>query len=262
MERDTEFSEGKPCKMLPHTRARAKPLLLYNYHLYCDTNVPISKTGTHYFKCIESIRGCPATAHTKVVDGQDFYFKEMPNGFQHTCERGKLHLHAVNFALEVYEKCATVLDSKHPSLHTEILNKFRNVLETEGEKDQFDNIISDGYSYKSMKTTMGRRRIEILGPEPKNHGSCDFSSYPDVAENVVGVSRGEAGSNTDIWLFSSLYLIQVLTTAKVLGVDCTFKLTRHMWYQTCVILCYINGYWIPIFWALLPNKELFTYNPR
>ena len=62
------FDVGKPVQLLPHTtRSNAKSLLLYNLNLYADCNVKIGRNGTHYFKCVEAIKGCPGTAHTKVM---------------------------------------------------------------------------------------------------------------------------------------------------------------------------------------------------
>ena len=53
IEPQNEFSPGQPAQFLPHTRAKCKPLLVYNNNLYADTNVKIGKNGTHYFKCVE-----------------------------------------------------------------------------------------------------------------------------------------------------------------------------------------------------------------
>ena len=60
-----DFDIGKKCQFIPHYRKNAKPLLLYGFHLYQDTNVT-SKTGTKYYRCNESNSGCCAVAHTKV----------------------------------------------------------------------------------------------------------------------------------------------------------------------------------------------------
>ena len=117
---DNMFSAGQPAQYIPHTRAKCKPLLMYNNNLYSDTNVKVGKNGTHYFKCIEASKGCPATAHTKVFEGVDYYFKEMPNEINHTCHRGPLHLHAVKFAAKVYQICTETLETRHPALYYNI----------------------------------------------------------------------------------------------------------------------------------------------
>ena len=136
-----EFLQGNPCQFIPHTRAKCKPLLLWGKYLYSDTNVGVSKTGTHYFKCAFSGQGCPATAHTKVTeDGEDTYFLEKPNGVEHTCERSPIHLHAVYFALEVYNKCTNLIDARHPKLHSELLTAWRKKLKTDEEKNKFDEV--------------------------------------------------------------------------------------------------------------------------
>merc|ERR1719508_596070 len=106
---------------------------------------------------------------------------------------------------------------------------------------------------------MGRRRIEVIGPEPTDHASCDFRSYPGMENYVFGHHKSEDGTNKDIWLFSSSTLLAFLSRCKVAGLDCTFKMTPKMWYQTAVFLVFANGFWIPTCWFLLPNKEAFTY---
>ena len=112
--------------------------------------------------------------------------KEMPNDVAHTCGRGPLHLKAVKFAMEVYEKCSEALEATHPSLHAQVLIKHRNKIEKESDKNKFDDLIAESYTFKSMKSTMARRRNIILGPEPKDHASCDFTTYPDIKDNVMG----------------------------------------------------------------------------
>ena len=155
--------------------------------------------------------------------------KEMPNDVAHTCGRGPLHLKAVKFAMEVYEKCSEALEATHPSLHAQVLIKHRNKIEKESDKNKFDDLIAESYTFKSMKSTMARRRNIILGPEPKDHASCDFTTYPDIKDNVMGIDRGDPNKNDDIWLFGSPFLAKILTSAKSAGVDCTFKITPQMW---------------------------------
>ena len=121
------------------------------------------------------------------------YYKEMSNDVKHSCNRGPLHLKAVKFALEVYDACTNSPELTHPSLHSQLLVKHRNNLEKESDKNKFDDIISESYTFKSMKSSMARRWTKVLGPEPKDHVRCDFATYPDVKKYVMGVECGYRG---------------------------------------------------------------------
>ena len=159
----SEFSAGQPAIYIPHTRANSKPLLVYNNNLYADTNVKIGKNGTHYYKCIDAHKGCPATAHTRVVDNVDVYLKELPNRVPHYCSRGPVHIHAVRFANHVYQACVETLEARHPALHSSLFAQYRDKLNEEGEREKFDGLVSECYSYKIMKSTMSRGRIDVVG---------------------------------------------------------------------------------------------------
>ena len=256
---EAEFDSGKKCVFVPHSRKNAKPFLLYGFHLYKDTNMK-SKSGTKYYQCSESARGCAAVAHTCIDDdGVEVYVSFCSNGVQHSCEKSFIDLYAVWFALHVYKLCSNRLDSGHKKLHMKIYNKYRKNLASEEDRSRFDRIVAEKYTFQTMKSSMQRRRREVLGPEPTNHSECDFRRYPGMEDLIVGHHKSEEGSNKDVWLFSSEPLLTFLSRCKVTALDCTFKLTPRMWYQTGIILAYASGFWIPCVWFLLPNKELISY---
>ena len=173
-----------------------------------------------------SSKGCPATTHTKVIDGVDTYYKELPNGINHTCNRGPVHLHS--------ETVQKVPEAWHPSLHSSLLTMLRNELENDINKNQFENIIAGSYSYNGMRSTMNRWRTDA---------SYDFTTYPDVKEYVLGVDQGDLGQNNDICIShvsighmqnhnSGLYL---QTDTQSLVPDMSYPLLCWWILDTCVL---------------------------
>ena len=97
--------------------------------------------------------------------------------------------------------------------------------------------------------------LDVLGPEPTSHDGCEFSTYPGMEDYIFGHHKSPEGTNKDVWFFSSATLLAFLSSCKVAGLDCTFKMTPKMWYQTAIFLVFANGFWIPVCWFYCQIKK-------
>lgn len=116
-------------------------------------------------------------------------------------------------------------------------------------------------SVQLMKKVIVRKRKNEEIVSAPNDLMFDIPDELKTTINEEAFLLYDSGQSVDerIIVFASPSNIEILKTQKHWYADCTFNVVPKQFNQLLTIHCIINGYVIPLLYALLPNKRERTY---
>ena len=221
-----------------------------------------------YFNCRNKKKGCKANAIATITEDHnlaDNYILDQIST-SHTCQDNMSDRNKDKFKKSMKDKIkANPMSQPIPELYSEVRNTFCKDMSPE-TKRQF--LISVG-KFSDIATSLYSVQHSFVPQAPRDQLELDTLSdwfnYQDEtndlpAESMILEDRYKRSIGRTI-VFSTSQHLKLLSTARGISGDGTFRITPRYWRQVFVISAEIDkGVFVPCVFALLPTKEKEGYD--
>ena len=127
--------------------------------------------------------------------------------------------------------------------------------------DEKKLLAADIPNFRSCQSGLYRHRRNFIPQAPTCFSDFDIHSDWVTQEELIVKDDYTLPDGGRILVFATNDTLKILANSKALSVDGTFKIAPKLWGQVMIICAQIaGGIWIPVLFALLPNKKKPTYN--
>ena len=213
----------------------------------------------------------PVCAIRDIVDDDpenDVYtldFDTLPSAEEHRCGNSGVESQVKQFRKDLEAEIRSNPLQPYPALYLSVRSKFTQSLPNPDAKNLF---LSDIPSYDSIQSTMYRIRREYIPAAPKSQAELDTtlpwflfdSSSSSSSESIV---KGDIlhSNGLRVLLFASDDTLKLMSRARTILADGTFRITPYLWYQTFVLHAeFKKNQFVPVAFGLLPDKKRQSYN--
>ena len=176
----------------------------------------------------------------------------------HACCPPAVQHKLVEFRRSLYDDIKRDPHQPLPKLYDAFREKIAKSIESEDDQDLFDALCPE---FRSLSKGLYDHRAEFLPKNPKTFDEFDADHKSNKIEDE-SIIKGDfrTDDNSRVLLFSTDKCLEILSRAKGVAIDGTFKLAPLLWFQIVVIHAQVCGdTWVPVAFGFLPNKEYDTY---
>ena len=234
--------------------------------------------------CEKSKHYLPVMAWRERVDSDeenDVYTLDidtLPSTNEHVCAAHGMEVLVKSFRQKLMEEVRLGPTRPFPTLYLEVrfvltffwdtLNNeiiYRSSFTRSLSLDEKLVFLADIPSYDTVQSTMYSIRRQYIPPAPLTQAELDtsldwFKLSLDSEESII---KGDIihSDGLRVLLFSSDESLKIMSRARTILADGTFRITPYLWYQTFILSAeFRENRFVPVCFGLLPDKTKRSYN--
>ena len=180
----------------------------------------------------------------------------LPGGLEHMCGNSGVEDLVRKFRKEIEEEIRLDPTQPFPALYLEVRSRYTGKLSLDA-KNLF---LSEIPPYDTLQTGMYRIRRHFIPAAPKTQAELDckldwFLFDTSAQESVV---KGDIlhSDGLRVLLFATDESLRIMSRARTILADGTFRITPYLWYQTFVLSAeFRENQFVPVAFGLLPDKK-------